>query len=327
MKVLVLRMREVDIGLIKDIDHTDEIVIYGQDVDIYDEKLYKGIDAVMYCDSTQEVSEKYFEMLERNGIKAFGVKMTGYQQVDLDAARKHGVTVCNVRGYSPNAISELTLALALSLNRQIPEIGEDTHTHHFEIRYDMFKEIRDCTVGIIGTGKIGSTTAKMFRDLGSRVLGYDPFPNENNKQVLEYADLETLQKECDIVIVHSPYIKDQNYHLVSKEFISKLKPGCVLINTARGELVDLSAVIEKVKKNELLYGCDVLENEEDYFFKNEDHIKKNRIIEEAVSLYPKIVVTPHIGVNTIRARKTMIEMCLDQLRELVLTGSCFNMVN
>ena len=327
-KITAIGVRPGEFELYKKInkEHGFEINCYGTDQDIYDESIYNGADYVISGNSTSLLSDRYFSMLEKNGIRFFLAKMTGINQIDLEAAKKHNVHVANVRGYSPNAISELAMAMAFSLNRNLYTIQLRNKHDQFAIDYPYFKEVRDCVIGIYGVGQIGMTTAKLFNMIGSNVIGFDPHPKEINKTYIKYVDMESLAKQSDILIIHAAYSKEKNYHIIDGNFINGMKNDAILINVARGELVDLKAVNKAIKSGKLKgYGADVLENEDSVYGKDLEEVE-DETIDEAISLYPKVIITPHIGAHTIHARESQIQIALTEIGDFQTTGSCQYMV-
>lgn len=324
VKVVAIGVRDHEMNLYQKIGKSFDLEYecYGKSQDIYDSRIYKGKNVVISGNSTTIISDDYFSILEKHDIHYFIAKMTGTDHIDFEAAKRHNVHVANIQFYSPNAISELALAMALSLNRNLYTIQKKAQNLDFTVDFPYFKEIRDCTVGVLGVGHIGSTTAKLFSSLGAKVIGYDPYPYEDNKQFLTYTDLESLKKESDIIIIHVPYIKKVNEHMVNEKFIHSMKDKAILINVARGELVDLKAVVDAVKSGKLLgFGADVLEGEDEINGKKVSKIK-NRTIREAISLYPKIIVTPHLGAHTVRAREAQVEIAFKEAIDFINTGSC-----
>jgi D-lactate dehydrogenase len=228
-----------------------------------------------------------------------------------------------VPGYSPNAVSELAVAMGNAFLRNLFYMANNERQTNFKVDDFMFaKEIRNSTIGIIGTGRIGCEAAKAWHGMGAKVLGYDIYENDSVQAVLTYTDLNTLLKESDLVSLHFPYIKDQNHHFVNKEFLAQMKPGAVLINAARGQLMDSEAVYEAVKSNHLKgVGLDVLENEGDVFFQdfNENKTPDN-LTNKLLTLYPRVIITPHIGSYTDEAVKNMIEKTYENLKEILTNG-------
>ena len=289
----------------------------------------KGCDAVIIRGVCSANAEN-LETLSSYGIKYVFTRAAGINNIDLKAAKKLGLKVARVPGYSPNAIAELSLTLAMMLLRHTAYTVERTAKYDFRVTPTMFsKEIRNCKVGIIGVGKIGLTEAKLFKGLGADVLGYDVYQSDEAKKVVKFVELDELLEQSDIVSLHMPYIAGNNDKFVNTEFISKMKTGAILINTARGELQSNEAVLDALKSNKLGgYGTDVFDNESKLFFKNHENGDQihDQVVRQIIDFYPKVLVTPHIGSNTDEALSNMIETSFDNLNEILTTGECKNKV-
>ena len=210
-------------------------------------ELALGYEAVMVRGNCV-VDREHMKLLKDKGLKYYLTRTAGYNHVDVNACKEFGIETAFVPGYSPNAISELALTLAMMLLRNTAYTTDQTHNGHFKVTNEMFsREVRGCTVGIMGCGKIGTTTAKLFKGLGSRVIGYDVYQSDNAKQVVEFKDIDDFIKESDVIICHMSYIKGQNDNFISKDMISKMKKGTVLVNVARGEVMDTKAAVDAVK--------------------------------------------------------------------------------
>lgn len=288
----------------------------------------KNAEAVMIrgnCKADRENIEK----LASNGVKYLLTRTVGFNHVDLEAAKEHGIKVARVPGYSPNAISELALTLAMMLLRSTAYTAHKTKDKDFTVDAMMFsKEIRNCTVGILGTGRIGLTTAKLFKGLGAKVVAYDIFENEEAKDIVEYLPLDEVLASSDVISVHVPFFKDQNYKMINKEFISKMKGDAILINTSRGELQDNEAILEAIENQTIGgFGTDVFEGESSFFFKNmRDTELPCGTIEKLMSHYPRVLVTPHIGSYTDEAVTNMIETSYENLDNFLTEGKSKNEV-
>ncbi len=283
-----------------------------------DVRTYEQASLVVSGNPNLPLGEDYFALLEQAGVHYAVYRMTGVGQIDFAAARAHHVRIANVQNYSPNAIAELAVALALALNRHLPLYGEMTRTGSFVHPADepIFREIRDCTVGILGVGHIGSVTAKTFAAMGARVIGYDVHPWQPNEAFMTYTDLATVQKESDIICIHLPASKE-NYHLINAQFLRQLKPDCLLVNAARGDLVSLHDVCEAVRNQQIGgYGTDVLEHEPEIFNHPAEEIKDPEV-QEACALYPRILITPHVGAWTARAHQAMIDITIAEARSFL----------
>lgn len=289
----------------------------------------EGMDAVILRGNCVADRQNIAKMSEY-GIKYVFTRTVGFNHIDLQAVADYNMSVARVPGYSPNAIAELSLTLAMSLLRHVSHTVNKTSKYDFRVDGAMFsKEIRNCKVGIIGTGKIGLTEAKLFRGLGADVYGYDVFQSEEAKHVVKFVEMDDLLEKCDIVSLHVPYFPGKNDKMVNAEFISKMKDGAILINTARGELQDNEAILEAIKSGKLDgFGTDVFANEAAFFFKNfEDGDEiSDQTVRELVDLYPKVLVTPHIGSNTDEALSNMIEISYDNLNDVLTTGLTANAI-
>lgn len=290
----------------------------------------QGMDAVIVrgnCRATRENLEKFASY----GIKNVHTRAVGFNNIDLQAAKELGLTVCRVPGYSPNAIAELSLTMAMTLLRHVQYAAAKSANYDFLVTPTNFsKEVRNCKVGIIGTGRIGVTEAELFKGLGADVYGYDVFQSDYAKSVVTFVELDELLATCDIVSLHVPYFPGQNDKMVNAEFLAKMKDGSILINTARGELQDNQAILDALHSGKLEgYGTDVFANETAFFFKTFDNgdAIPDQTVRQLVDLYPRVLVTPHIGSNTDEALSNMIEYSFDNLNDILTTGTCDNIVS
>ena len=267
------------------------------------------------------------ELLKANGLEIVLTRTVGFDHVDLNAVRDLDLKSARVPGYSPNAIAELALTQAMMLLRHTAYTVNRTKDKNFTVDGYMFsKELRNCTVGVIGAGKIGLTTATIFKGVGAKIVGYDVFQSDAAKEVVEFMELDEVLANSDIISVHMPFIKDVNYHMINDEFISKMKDGAILINTARGEIQNIDAIIRGIESGKLSgFGTDVLEGESSLFFK--DFTNKelpNPSFQKLIDLYPQVLVTPHIGSYTDEALTNMIEISYENAKEFLETGNCKN---
>ncbi|MDK2818030.1 MAG: lactate dehydrogenase [Spirochaetota bacterium] len=289
--------------------------------------LCQGADVVMLRSNCNADKNNLIKMKEL-GIKYILTRTVGYDHIDLKMVKELEFELCaRIPSYSPTAVSELAVSIALGLSRKTIAMTMNTSHKDYKIYNNYFsKEIRHSTVGVIGTGRIGICSVKAFLGLGAKVLGYDPYPSEEIKSIIDIVDLDTLLQESDIILLHTPYFKDSNYHFVNEQFINKMKNNSILINTARGELVDLKAILKGIKSGKLAgVGLDVLENENMCFFRdNTDQKLQDPIIEELSSYYPRVIITPHVGSFTEVALTNMIEISYQNLDQFLKYGFCDN---
>lgn len=280
--------------------------------------LSKGFKVIMVRGNCN-LNSNAMKELYNNGVEIILSRSVGYNHLDVNTCDEIGLKIFRVVSYSPNAIAELALTLAMSLLRNVSYTLNKTSQKDFTIDNQMFsREIRNCTVGVIGCGKIGYTTANLFKGLGAKVIGFD----RSKRNEMDYVELDYLIRNSDVISIHVPAHKE-NYHLVNKEFISKMKKDAILINTSRGELVNIEELVVSLENNGL-YGAalDVLENENNFFFKKHDELIG--IYKRINNLYPKLLITPHVGASTDEALRNMIEISINNLEEYLSTGKCSN---
>ncbi|AXY25059.1 lactate dehydrogenase [Suicoccus acidiformans] len=309
---------------------------YNYDLTLYEELLThdnietaKGHDAVLLR-ANCVADRKNLEIMKDYGIDLVFTRTVGFNHIDLDAAKDLGQKVARVPGYSPNAIAELAVTMAMTLLRNVQYTADRTSRADFRVTPQMFsREIRNCTVGIIGTGRIGLVEAQMYKAMGARVLGYDVFQSDAAKEVVEFVEQDELLAQSDIVSMHVPHIPGENDEMINKDFLSKMCNDAILVNTARAEIQDTEAIVEALKNDELYgYATDVIPNEGDVFFKSFDSVDDIPVdsVRELTKLYPKAIITPHVGSNTDEAVKNMVEYSFDNFNDVLETGTSDNLL-
>lgn len=328
MKVLAYGVRDVELPIFEEVNQKFgyELVCTPEYLNSAETaRLAEGCQAVILrgnCWATKENLDIYKEL----GVEYVLTRTVGVNHIDAVYAKALGMKLAYVPFYSPNAISELAVTLAMTLLRHVAYTVSKTSQQDFRVDAQMFsKEIRNCTVGVVGIGRIGLTTAQLFKGLGATVLAYDAFPKTGVDDICTQVSLDELLAKSDIVSIHAPYIP-ANGKVITKEFINQMKPGAILINTARGELQDVEAIIEAVESGHLSgVGLDVLEGESAIFFKD---LRGKEIedpsVRKLVELYPRVLLTPHMGSYTDEAVLNMIETSFENLNEYLQTGFCRN---
>lgn len=292
--------------------------------------LAQGCDAVLLrgnCLANRN-NLKYFS--EDCGIKYVFTRSIGFNHIDLKAAKDYNIQVARVPNYSPYSVAELAMTLGMQLFRHTNLATTNSAKGDFEVVPELFsKEIHSSIVGIIGAGKIGLTEAKLYRGMGAKVLAYDPFPNKAAEEIVEFRDLDEVLANSDIVSIHIPYLPGKNENFVNVDFLKKMKKSAVLVNTARGEIVDTKAVINAVENGEIEgYAADVIVDEKDTMgkkFTSIDEIPDSEV-RALVKLYPKVLLTPHIGSFTEPALEGMISISFDNFHKSFTTGSNPNII-
>lgn len=314
MKVAVFSSKPYDKAFLSNANQgRHELVFHDTTLNAASALLAQGCTGVC-CFVNDQLNAEVLNALASQGVKLIAMRCAGYNQIDLDAARALGITLTRVPEYSPHAIAEHTLALILMLNRQLHRahhrVRENDYSLDGLLGFDLFGK----TVGVIGTGKIGGTFARIMIGLGCRVIAYDPFPDEGLQTAgVEYLALDALWPQSDIISLHCP-LTPQNHHLINADALLKMKPGVMLINTGRGGLLDTKAVIAGLKSRQVGYlGLDVYEEEGDLFF--EDH--SSQLLQDDVFArlltFPNVVITGHQAFFTREALAAIAETTLNNL--------------
>lgn len=234
-------------------------------------------------------------------LKMIAVAFTGFDHVDMEACKERGILVSNASGYANTAVAELSVGMALELYRNIISMDERTRDLKTKTGY-RFRELKGKVVGVIGTGAIGSETAKLFHAFGCDILAYS---NSENKEVLDlggkYVSLEELLKSSDIVTVHLPYNKSTERLIGEKEF-KLMKEDAVFINCARGQVVDNEALKDALNNN-IIAGAGI-----DVFDKEPPLLENDPVINSK-----NVLVTPHIGYFTEEAMISRAKITVDNI--------------
>ena len=254
----------------------------------------KGYDAISIF-AGDDASEPVIERLAQLGVKKIAIRAAGYDNVDLKKAKELGFQVANVPDYSPYAIAEHTIALMLNLARKIKIAERQVKEHDFRTDNLVGFELHKKTVGIIGTGRIGSIVAKILNGFGAKIIAYDLIENEELKKeaIIQYVSLNQLIKQSDIITIHTG-LHPNTRHLINEERIEQMKDGVMIINTDRGACMDTKAVIEALRTKKIGYfGADVYEYEKGIFFHDLRTEKlKDEMLDELMKM-DNVILTPH----------------------------------
>ena len=290
-------------------------------------EMAKGFDAVILRGNCF-ANKQNLDIYKKLGVQYVLTRTVGKDHIDIPYAKELGFKMAFVPGYSPNAIAELAVTHAMMLLRHLAYTTSEAHKGNFVVDKHMFsKEIRNCTVGVIGLGRIGRVCAQIFHGMGAKVVGQDVFQIKGIDDYATQVEMDELLKVSDVISLHCPYIKE-NGKVVTREFISKMKDGAILVNAARGQLVDTEAVIEAIESGKLGgFAADTLDGEADLFGKDFEGGKApNPEFQKLIDLYPKVLLSPHLGSFTDEAVKNMVETTYENLKEYMETGDCKNII-
>jgi D-lactate dehydrogenase len=252
--------------------------------------------------------------LAEGGTRLVLLRAAGYNNVDLQAAAQHDVTVARVPAYSPYAVAEHALALMLTLNRRTHRAFNRVREGNFALDGLLGFDLHGKTVGVIGTGTIGAVFARIVLGLGCRVLAHDPQPNAEVERLgARYVPLEELLESSDVVVLHCPLTKE-TYHLLDAVAFARMKKGVMVINTSRGALIDTKAAIAALKSGIIGHlGLDVYEEEGELFFEDHSrHVIQDDVFARLLT-FPNVLITGHQGFFTREALAGIAETTLRNL--------------
>ncbi|PHN20437.1 2-hydroxyacid dehydrogenase [Pseudomonas sp. ICMP 561] len=261
-----------------------------------------------------DLSATVLERLAAGGTRLIALRSAGYNHVDLPTAQKLGISVVRVPAYSPHAVAEHAVALILALNRRLHRAYNRTRDGDFSLHGLTGFDLVGKTVGIVGTGQIGATFAKIMSGFGCELLAYDPFPNPHVEALgARYLILEELLQQSQIISLHCP-LTPATRHLINARSLATMQRGAMLINTGRGALVDTPALSEALKSGQLGYlGLDVYEEEALLFFEDRsDHPLQDDVLARLLT-FPNVIVTAHQAFLTHEALGAIAQTTLDNI--------------
>ncbi len=272
--------------------------------------LAKGYDAVCAFVSS-DVGTAVIDALHEAGVKLILMRCAGFNNVDLERAAQYNMKIMRVPGYSPEAVAEHAMAVALAVNRRIHKAYVKVRENDFSLGGLMGFNFYEKTAGIVGTGKIGAAMARICRSFGMKVIAYDVYENPDLKDFVTYVSLDQLLASSDLISLHCP-LMDSTYHLVNRETIAKMKDGVILVNTSRGGLVKTNDLIEGIRARKFFgVGLDVYEEETKNVFEDRsDEILENSTTARLLS-FPNVMITSHQGFFTEEALEAISKTTLD----------------
>ena len=261
-----------------------------------------------------KVNKKVIEKIADNGVKLIALRCAGFNNVDREAAKAHNITVVRVPHYSPQAVAEHAAALILTLNRKTHKAYNRVRESNFSLERLTGFDLYGKTVGVIGTGFIGSIFCRIMLGFGCKVVAFDVNKSDELEQAgVTYLPLDELFSQSEIISLHCP-LNPHTHHLINAQAFSKMKNGVMLINTSRGALVDTQAAIDALKSEKLGYlGIDVYEQEEHLFFKDlSESIIRDDLIARLIS-FPNVLITAHQGFFTREALEEITVTTLENI--------------
>lgn len=267
-------------------------------------EMARGYDALIILTNPfpKEMIDKCHEM----GIKVIATRTIGYDHIDYEYARSIGMGVLNVT-YSPSTVADYTIMMILLGLRKFKETMLRAQAQDFTLKGKLGREIRNCTIGVIGTGRIGKQVIKELQGFGCKVIAYDPYKDSEVEKLAQYVELDTLLSSSDVITLHVPGI-NENYHMLGQDTFKKMKDGVGIVNCARGMLMDSDALIDNIESGKIGFAClDVVEHEEGLYYFNRMGEPLNNPRLAILNSYPNVIVTPHTAFYTEEAVSNMVE--------------------
>lgn len=329
MKVAVFSTKAYDRRFLEasNTDHRHELTFFEPHLTRETSILAAGFPAVCVFVNDQ-LDAAILRFLSQQGTHLIALRCAGFNNVDLTTSAELGITVVRVPAYSPYAVAEHTLALILALNRKIHRAYSRVREGNFSLDGLLGFDMHERTVGIVGTGKIGTIVAKILTGFGCHILGYDRVANPEAEALgVRYVSLPDLLSASDIVSLHCPLIPE-THHLINAQTLSQMKKGVMLINTSRGALIDTQAVIDALKSGKIGYlGLDVYEQESDLFFEDFSNSVIQDDIFERLLTFPNVVITGHQAFFTENALTKIAQTTLSNITDFEEGRPCLHQVS
>ena len=298
---------------------------YNVDIEYFNSRLTiesvglsKGFDGVCIF-VNDEAPRPVIEKLAENGIKLILLRCAGFNNVDLDACKEHGITVLRVPAYSPYAVAEHAMAIIQDANRRIAKGVNKVKENNFSLNGLLGLDLHNKVAGIMGTGRIGQIMAKICRGYGMTVLGWDAYPNKSLEEqgILTYVTKEELLRKSDLISLHAPLIMGEGgtYHLIDDKEIEMMKNGVMLVNTSRGGLVNVDALIRGLRANKFhAVALDVYEGEDNNVYTDHsDDMMQNSVAARLVT-FPNLILTSHQAFFTREALQAIAAVTMENAR-------------
>ena len=298
---------------------------YNVDITYFDVRLTsetvslaKGYEAICIF-VNDECDQRVVDKLYEYDINLILLRCAGFNNVDINACKKQGITVLRVPAYSPYAVAEHGMAILQVANRRLHKAYNRIRDNNFDLSGLLGFDLHNKIAGIIGTGKIGECMANICKGYGMQVIGWDAYPNKEleTKGLLKYVSKEELFKKADLISLHAPLVKGDNgtYHLINKESIGLMKEEVMLVNTARGALINAEDLIVALKRGKFhAVALDVYEGEDNNVYTDlSDDIVTNDITGRLL-MFPQVVITSHQAFFTREALQAIATQTMENAR-------------
>ncbi len=266
-----------------------------------------------------EAPAEVVRVLHEGGIRLILLRCAGFNNVDLNACKEYGIKVARVPAYSPHAVAEHAMAILQEANRRLHKADRKVRDNNFALSGLLGVDLYNKTCGVMGTGKIGECFARIAKGYGMKVIGWDAYPNKSFEEegLLTYVTKEELFRKADLISLHAPLIMGEGgtYHLIDEEAISLMKDSVMLVNTARGPLIDAEALIAALKKGKFhAVALDVYEGEDENVYNDRSDEALAHSITARLQMFPQLVLTSHQAFFTREAIQAIAVTTMENAR-------------
>ena len=272
--------------------------------------LAAGADGV--CIITNPMSRELLSRYRALGVLGLATRSIGFEHIDVAAARELGIRVAHA-AYPPEGVANFTIMLMLMALRKVKLFMAQASVQNFDLEGKIGRDLSSCTVGVVGTGAIGACVVRHLRGFGCRVLACDPVEKDELRGMATYVSLPELLAESDVVTLHAPGLPE-NFHMIGAEELALMKPGAVLVNAARGSLVDTGALVAAVESGHLGGAAlDTIENEAGLYYLDRSRDALPNRDRAVLSAFPNVIVSPHMAFYTAEDVEGMVRSNVEAL--------------
>ncbi|MCR4652161.1 MAG: HPr family phosphocarrier protein [Eubacterium sp.] len=325
LKIAFFGTKDYDRIFFSELSKDRGVGAYNVDIHYFESRLTKetahladGFEAVCIF-VNDEAPRSVIEILHKCGVNLILLRCAGFNNVDLKAAKEYGMTVLRVPAYSPYAVAEHAMTIIQSANRRIPKAFNKVRDNNFALSGLLGIDLHNKVAGIMGTGRIGVCMARICKGYGMTVLGWDAFPNKSLEEegLLTYVSKDELLQKSDLISLHAPLIMGEGgtYHLIDANAISQMKDNVMLVNTSRGPLIDVEALIQGLKAGKFhAVALDVYEgeNENVYTDHSDDYLSDDTVAR--LMMFPNLVLTSHQAFFTREALQAIAAVTMENAR-------------
>lgn len=322
MRIIAFEVREDEVKIFEQLKAEFQMeIVYVREA-LKEENAYQaaGFEGVTIL-AGSKLDKVLLNELKNYGVKYISTRSVGYNHIDLKYAKEIGLKISNA-AYPPYSVADYTVMLMLMTLRHYKQALFRGNVNDYSLTGLQGREMRSLTVGIIGSGRIGTAVIKNLTGFGCRILVYDKNRSEAAEKMAEYVELDRIYRECDMISLHTPLL-DSTYHMINRESIDRMQDQVILINCARGELMSLPDLIQGIESKKIgALGLDVVEQEDGIYHRDlRTDIITNRDM-AYLRQFPNVIMTQHMAFYTEEAVESMVRLGVENLVQCINREDC-----